>query len=155
MMRHKLLEQKYGLNSDEALAVEILDLIHLMRMALTDHDMASPHVWTFRLSKAAEFARLKRLWEPQVEFSKKTREKRRKANEESIKTRAAISKKNRDASRSKAIELWRHTPMNIKPTADIIAKDLNLNPHTTRGYLMHPEEWSPFHSLKTKKFDHP
>lgn len=72
-MRHHLIEQRYGMDSHEALAVKILDLIHLMRTAIATDDMARAVAWAFQLGETAESKRFKRIWEPHVVLGKDTR----------------------------------------------------------------------------------
>jgi hypothetical protein len=146
-----LVEAKHGIDSELWFACEILAAIDRVQRAIADHDPAKVASAGVALGGITSLAVFKFTWEPDIAFSKKTRQKRREANAASIETRRGLKQKALDTVRSRAIDLWRNDPIGITKTAKIIAQELNLNIHTVRGYLKNAEEWSPFQTSKTKK----
>lgn len=154
-----LVESRYGIDSELWFACTILAAIDRVRRHMASDDCTLATSAGVELAQLTTTATFKFTWESEIEFGKKTRENRRKANTASIKTRSGRKQTDLNAARSHALALWREEPdMSITKTAHIITKHLNLHGrteplkvHTVRGYLKNREAWSPFHPPKAKK----
>lgn len=152
--RRTVIERRYGTDSQEWFADQILQRINIVRKALVRDDTASVAHMALSLGQLIATATLKFTWEPDILFAQKRREEIQDRTRKSAHERGEKKQERRSAARKAADERWKNRP--DRPISAVIRdlkkqeqfEDMEVN--TLRGYLSKPEEWSTFKSRKQK-----
>ena len=150
----KIAELRYGLDSQEWFAAQILQSIEIVRKAIARGDTATTALMAMELGRDMTTATLKFTWEPDALLGKDTREKRRDAQQKSAQVRGGQKQDRLNKVRKAADEIWERHP--DWSTAQVIRRikkqeqfnDIEVN--TLRGDLSKPEEWSTVKPHKKK-----
>jgi hypothetical protein len=149
-----LAESRYGIDSEQWFACQILDAIDVVRRAIASQDATKTARAALSLGELNTLAVLKFVWEPNALLGQKIRKQQQNRNNKSAQKRGRGQQERRNEVRKAADEIWKHhSGWTISAVAKYLARTRHENEHTLRGDLSKPEEWSTTFKPRRQKPD--